>query len=654
MEPFILQSITIDKQCSKVLRKSLRPGTYKLAQHLPMNLYGANISVCAIVGENGSGKTSLLDILFRVINNFAYVVIGATIKRKAAAHLYYVPGLFAKVEYLIGETHCEVVCLDDNVGIAYGQTKYYFSKNGRKNINFIEKGYTYLNNPLQDIRIDILNHFFYSVVTNYSLQAFNSNEYLDDGATSYVDGKDTAGSVSNASWMDSLFHKNDGYLTPITLNPYRNKGVFDLNRETELTINRLSAILLHSKLKSREFLEGYQLLHIYYTLDEYSIVQKLLCYERKEDRGTGLNMRYIEEFYLILQRGLKDPNNFLYLILNVLGLDAGIYDSVYLNACAYLGYKVLSIARKYPSYEKFASIGDPWNIFRDAKPNEQKAIKELISKIEGDHSHITTKFTRTKTFIEAYAHLSDEHRRFITDKYDFTTYENFIIDDGARNRSVEGYSEILPPPIFKPQILFKASKAKNEKAEMPLEKMSSGERQFLYMMSTLVYHIINIKSVPTSREHYRNINIVLDEVEICFHPEYQRRLVYWLVRTLQSLKLNTFCSFNIIMTTHSPFILSDMMSENILYLKRGEPYIDTKMTPPFAANVNDILRQSFFLENGFMGELAKQETLSLINYLSQDKLKNRKWDRQKAAEYISRIGEPLLRQQLENALLDKQ
>lgn len=653
MEPFILQSITIGKQCSKVLRKSLRPGTYKLAQPLPLNLYGANITVCAIVGENGSGKTSLLDILFRVINNFAYVVIGATIKRKAAAHLFYVLGLFAKVEYLIGEKHCEVACVDDNVGISYGQTKYYFSKSGIKQPYFRDSGYTYLNNPLQDIRIEILNHFFYSVVTNYSLQAFNSNEYLDEGATSYVDGKDTIGSVSDASWMDSLFHKNDGYLTPITLNPYRNKGVFDLNRETELTINRLSAILLHSKLKSREFLEGYQLLNIYYTFDEHSIVQKLLRYEKKEDREKGLNLRYIEEFYLILQRGLKDPDNYLYLILSGLGLDVSIYDSVYLNACAYLGYKVLSIAGKYPSYEKFASIGDPWNIFREANEKDQKAIKELISKIKDDHSHITTKFSRTKTFVEAYAHLSDEHRQYVADKFDFTTYENIIIADGIRNRSAEGYTVILPPPIFKPQILFKVSKAKNEDAEISLEKMSSGERQYLYMMSTLVYHIINIKSVPTSREHYRNINIVLDEVEICFHPEYQRRLVYWLVRTLQSLKLNTFCSFNIIMTTHSPFILSDMMSENILYLKRGEPYVDAKITPPFAANVNDILRQSFFLENGFMGELAKQETLSLINYLSHDKQKNRKWDRQKAVEYIRRIGEPLLRQQLENALVDK-
>ena len=188
---------------------------------------------------------------------------------------------------------------------------------------------------------------------------------------------------------------------------------------------------------------------------------------------------------------------------------------------------------------------------------------------------------------------------------------------------------------------------------IPFYKLSSGERQFLYMVSSLVYHILNIKSVPTSRIHYRCINIVLDEVEICFHPEYQRTFLYKLINLIDRLNLNSYCSFNIMVTTHSPFLLSDIPLQNVLFLKDGKIVRNRELKNPFAANVNDILVQSFFLENGFMGEFVKMRILSLIKFLTNGN-RSREWNMEKARNFISMIGEPLLKEQLKKLYDEKE
>ena len=160
---------------------------------------------------------------------------------------------------------------------------------------------------------------------------------------------------------------------------------------------------------------------------------------------------------------------------------------------------------------------------------------------------------------------------------------------------------------------------------------------------------MNIKSIPANRIAYRNINLILDQVEICFHPEYQRTFIYNLVRIISFLNLNKTCHFNIIITTHSPFILSDFPKENLICLKDGK--IDEEaMKNPFAANVNDILFQNFFLSNGFIGEYVKNKTLSLIEFLEHKQNKDN-WTEERARTFIDHIGEPFLKSKL-NDLLD--
>lgn len=75
------------------------------------------------------------------------------------------------------------------------------------------------------------------------------------------------------------------------------------------------------------------------------------------------------------------------------------------------------------------------------------------------------------------------------------------------------------------------------------------------------------------------------------------------------------------------------------------------MQNPFAANVNDILRQSFFLKNGFMGEFAKQKILKVIDSYTKKKLDTNEF--KEAVELLTLIGEPLLKNKLSTFMEDK-
>lgn len=204
----------------------------------------------------------------------------------------------------------------------------------------------------------------------------------------------------------------------------------------------------------------------------------------------------------------------------------------------------------------------------------------------------------------------------------------------------------FPPPFF----VFKISLTKKEAGE-PIEfnKMSSGERQFLFSMSTILYHIKNLMSVPNSndRAKYKKFNIILDEIELCFHPEYQRefvnKLIGYLTRMTKDEKEKYF--FNIILATHSPFILSDIPNCNIMYLEEGNQVNDKITVNPFGANIHDILHQSFFLENGFIGEFAAEKIRGIIETVNRkEKISKEQYD--ESISIIKLIGEPIIRNKL--------
>lgn len=55
------------------------------------------VSVCAIVGKNGSGKSTIVDLLIRMINNLSAVLLGEKFNFAAAEHLHFIDHVYAEL-----------------------------------------------------------------------------------------------------------------------------------------------------------------------------------------------------------------------------------------------------------------------------------------------------------------------------------------------------------------------------------------------------------------------------------------------------------------------------------------------------------------------------------------------------------------------------
>lgn len=656
--------------------------------HIADDFFGKNITVQALVGKNGSGKSSILDLVYRVLNNLGYTI--SEILRPIRQYnpeniangiepefnnnweeerISYVEGLHARLYFTVGEELFWIECKGCEIKIFVGEEHH-------------------INNPFdhEDANlVDIISKCFYAIVTNYSVQSFVSRDYEEEFCHTFIDQYDKDSQIvvrksisgSDFNWIDGVFHKNDGYLSPIVLNPFRYHGHIDMEREEGLTIERLTSLLLWNKnVADIHLLNDYKCESITFSLDLEKIYNKYKSAEKerakryarnkeleairksKQPATTQLNEEdtlgaYLKAIYANdrssrwmtyddLARDFfsdvksDDADCIAKEILERFGVLNQTKLGIKVWGAMYLVYKTLNIAGTYDGYSDFRSLGHLAKFYDKPTEEQSKLIFELCSTILKDNSHIAVKLKQVLHFM----HFDLKEEKRLESDFSYDTYLEVL--GHKKHPDYANMKLQLPPAIFKAKIKMTDGKQKAD-----LFSLSSGERQMIFTTSTFVYHIYNLLSIKdVNRVRYRNISMILDEVEICFHPELQKSLLWNLIKMLESFGINEECAINIIIATHSPFILSDIPQSNILYLDRGKTYSAKAITVnPFAANVNEILSQSFFLSNGFMGEFVREKIKDLINYLQGEKTRGA-WDDKKALAVINQIGDPLIVQSL--------
>ena len=320
MEDFYIFAIRVNSENSTGKRKLCAERIYYLTKNWEIDENGAllfnsgnhtnnlyndyffnpdlKITVSAIVGENGAGKSSLVEYAIRMINNLAAMLFGEKSFTKTYEHLHYINGMDGDLFFCLNGIPYQLSVKNRNITL-----EYYSKESENNNITtFIRYNTPNVFDNQVPIHPDIdkqplgpwkepkgemppkeilEKHFFYTLAINYSMYAYNSYDYQDECNPEWYEklirkAKDVT--IDESCWLNGLFHKNDGYQVPIVLSPYRDKGNIDINVENALSKERLIALMLMSQ-------EGYRTINGHLKVASLTFSVKQTDYNAKKLRA---------------------------------------------------------------------------------------------------------------------------------------------------------------------------------------------------------------------------------------------------------------------------------------------------------------------------------------------------------------------------------
>lgn len=580
-----------------------------------------HVQISAIVGKNGSGKSSLIEFAMRLINNFAAITFSEFKTSPASERLHYINGvkgdLWFVADYHLHRLHVEngyveLSLLGDIRSINHRRIESVLFRAGNPNENptdRILKGCTEV-----ELR-RIYDSFFYTLISNYSAYAYNTNDFSVESDTDekvrIISAAMPNEKLNNErrNWLHGLFHKNDGYQTPMVITPFRQEGDIDINKENSLANERLITLLIRN--------ESLRVINNHLVVDDLTIYG---------DKGCDYGLTFLKR-----ELGMPNLNQKGYLLLrdhitNLWGTQLNIdlrefkAKPFYELAINYLTYKTLKISLYYRHHsEPFKLISTMSDVYNPT------FIEEMVNSEAADLSHITRKIHQTLGYLmyDVYStELSDRHFQSSIFNLNFK-YMNELwvknalpaLTNGKPSRLRSPFQvaiasqAIVPPPFLKSRINLHDES--NESVRIGFETLSSGEKQQAYAVSSILYHLDNLNSVKDDKSAplripYKNILLVLEEIELYFHPELQQEFLKHLLDGIKQIELENINNIHILLVTHSPYVLSDIPKENVLALAEdGVPA--KKKLKTFCANIHEMLKDSFFLSHGSQGDFAKWE-----------------------------------------------
>lgn len=588
-----------------------------------------HIQISAIVGQNGSGKSSIVEFMMRLINNFAAATIGELQNSgQAAERLHFIDGMDGELWYVLeGKAYhlkvknCSVKLfkfnriIEDEEGKRFSDPTLLYNNEKSETCETLVGLHASLGDEGQKT---LYQSFFYTLISNQSIYAYNTLDFEsecnsdDKEALALGRGKNEDFDVEDKCWLHGLFHKNDAYRTPLVITPFRREGNIDINNERELAIERLVRL--------------YALREDLRTINDHLLVESLTySYQPRNQYGIERIKRKLH-FKELTEKGYSAlRNDIIAKWSKAIGRNLSIYNPkpYYDEAIDYLVYKTLKVSYQYKEHRDFydaaCTMTDAYN---------SDTLGELVDALSKDHSHITRKIYQTLGYLMFDVYDLDVAIDSTREKQKTeSTIEFKQLGNKWWSATQMSHAEmktsllvqlrlqaVVPPPFFSMRINL--CEKDNTDVKIDFETLSSGEKQQIFTISSILYHLDNIDSAhkdksTANRVQYNNVCIVLEEIELYYHPQLQQQFIHYFLNGLKEIALENIKSIHLVIVTHSPYVLSDIPRTNVLALKKDEEE-PVEGLLSFGANVYDMLKDSFFLEGGAMGMFAQWEVAHLM------------------------------------------
>ncbi len=335
------------------------------------------------------------------------------------------------------------------------------------------------------------------------------------------------------------------------------------------------------------------------------------------------------------------------------------YEELYFRGLVSSSYKFSFGVNKYDIPDKYLNDWEDREFFfclvLKVIVNVCNEFKYCLSDEEIERYFIEGKYL--SLFDKIKKEIEEEKKDFIDSLVNFLNYlEQFIhkykikeYSDSMKSRIVElGYGE----KNFDNRIEFERLYLDYEELEKnALDLKYYGFRvidDFYYNMSTGETNILKVMSYVKwlqMNPSQGTCQLVVDELESGMHLEWSRSLINFLVNYINEINKVGGMNFQLIFTTHSPYMLSDIKPGNVIMIEKNQEtgYSEGKVLQnTFAKNIQEIMKEN--LIDNIYGDFALAKINSMIERLNGEE--EQEGNEEELLKEIHLISEPILRNKL--------
>lgn len=185
---------------------------------------------------------------------------------------------------------------------------------------------------------------------------------------------------------------------------------------------------------------------------------------------------------------------------------------------------------------------------------------------------------------------------------------------------------------------------------------SSGEEGFINLFTYIDEAVAIMDEEGKINRKKIDVLLLIDEIDCYFHPEWQKNVMQFVLDWLNELYKH--CRFQLVVSSHSPIILSDFTRKQVIKLsvENNKCIIKQDDKETFGANIAQLYYDTFFMENGQIGEFAKRAISEAIDFVhTKEKSHSFEYqeDFQKVKYIIAHIGDEFMQRKLGSELMMK-